>query len=104
MQYDERANGREVEAKVNEELEISLPETSTAGYKWVTKGGAEPVLRLREETSQANGAGVGGSGHHLWHYQAAQAGTGTIEFEYRRPWDKNAEPERTFVLKVRVRF
>ena len=103
MHYDERANGQEIETKVNEHLDISLPEARTAGYKWATKSGAEPVLRLVEETSRPNSAGVGGAGDHLWRYQATDAGTGTIEFHYRRPWDKSAEPERTFRLKVHVR-
>jgi inhibitor of cysteine peptidase len=103
MQYDERNNGQEIETRVNEELEISLSETRTAGYRWVTKSGAEQVLRLLEESNRPNTAGVGGAGKHLWRYRAFAMGTGTIAFDYRRPWQNSAEPERTFVLKVRIR-
>jgi predicted secreted protein len=103
MHYDESANGQEIVATVNQDLDISLPEARTAGYKWVTESGAEPILHLLEEASQPNTAGVGGAGHHFWHYRAVSAGTGTIEFHYRRLWDKGSEPEWTFLLKVRVR-
>jgi predicted secreted protein len=103
MQYDERANGHEVEAKLNDELEISLSETRTAGYRWAVKSGGEPALKLLEETAQPNAPGVGGSGHHVWQFRALAAGTGEIELHYLRPWENSSEPARTFVLKVRVR-
>ena len=103
MLYDERANGQQIEAKVNEKLEISLSETRMAGYRWVTKSGGEPMLRLLEETSQPNPVAVGGTGHHLWQYLAVSAGAGEIELHYLRGWENPADPARTFVLKVRVR-
>jgi hypothetical protein len=37
MPYDERANGREIEAEIGENIAVSLPETRTAGYRWVIK-------------------------------------------------------------------
>ncbi len=37
MQYDERANGSEIEGEVGENFEVSLPETRTAGNRWVIK-------------------------------------------------------------------
>ncbi len=102
MRYDERANGHEVETKVNDELEISLSETRTAGYRWLTKSGGAPVLNLLEETVQPNSPGVGGTGQHIWKFKTVAAGTGEIELHYRRPWESFAEPARTFALKVRV--
>ncbi len=102
MQYDESENGRQIEATVNEELEILLSETRTAGYRWETKSTGEPACRLLEETAQPNPAGVGGTGHRLWKFRAVAPGIGAIELHYLRPWDHSAEPARTFVLKVHV--
>lgn len=103
MHYDERANGHEVEAKLNDELEISLSETRTSGYRWVTKSAGEPALKLLEETAQPHTSGVGGSGQHVWKFRAIAGGTGEVQLHYFRPWENSAEPARTFVLKVRVR-
>jgi predicted secreted protein len=102
MHYDERANGREVEAKLNEEFEISLSETRTAGYRWTVENAGAPVCRLVEDASQANSAGAGGSAKHVWRFEAIAAGTGEIKLRYGRPWENSAEPAQTFVLKVRA--
>jgi predicted secreted protein len=100
--YDERANGHKVEAKLNEEFEIALSETRTAGYRWMVESAGAPVCRMLEEATQANAAGVGGSGRHVWRFEAVAAGTGEIKLRYGRPWENSAEPAQTFGLKVRV--
>jgi predicted secreted protein len=104
VQYDEQANGRQVEAKVGEEFEIVLPEARTAGYRWTIVEKGEPSLQLLEDTSQSNVAGVGGAGHHRWRFRAAAAGECEIKFQYARSWQESAEPARTFLLKVRVQL
>ena len=102
MRYEDSANGHQVDAKVKEELEISLSEARTAGYRWVAKSLGDPVFQLLEETAQPNPVGVGGSGHHLWQFRAVAAGTGEFEFHYLRSWEDPEKPARTFILKVRV--
>ena len=102
MQYDERSDGQEILAQRDEEFEISLPETRTAGYHWVITEKGESVLELFSETTIPNAGGVGGSGHHIWSFRAASPGETRIAFAYSRPWEKSAKPARTFTLKVRV--
>jgi inhibitor of cysteine peptidase len=102
QRYDEDTNGHEVEAKLNEEFEISLLETRTAGYRWTVESAGAPVCRMLEEANQTNSAGVGGSGKHVWRFEAVAAGTGEIKLRYDRPWENSAETARTFVLKVRA--
>lgn len=102
MRYDEHANGQQIEPKLNEEFEVLLPEARTAGYRWEIKSAGAPVCRLLGETTHPNSAGVGGSGQHVWQFQAVAAGTGEIEFQYHRPWESSEKPARTFALKVRV--
>lgn len=104
MQYDERANGQQVDAKIHEEFEIVLAEARTAGYRWTIVEKGEPVLQLLEDASQPNAAGVGGAGHHRWRFRAAAAGASEIRLQYARSWEESAEPARTFKLKVRVQL
>lgn len=102
MQYDEHANGKEISVTANDEFEVALPEIRTAGYRWVTAKTGEPQLQLLDETTAPNTAAVGGTGRHLWRFRAVSAGDAELNFQYLRPWEKQAEPARAFQLKVRV--
>ena len=102
MHYDESANGRQIDAALNEELEIVLPETRTAGYSWVIKSTGEPICQLLKETAEPS-ASVGGTGRHHWQFRVVASGIAEIKLHYLRPWENSKEPARTFSLKVRVR-
>src|ERR1700751_3988778 len=86
MQFDESANGSEVEVRAGEEFELSLPETPTAAYRWTLKstGGA----KCSQLASSHAGTGkIGGTGTHTWRFQAPASGTCSIVLEYRRSWE-----------------
>jgi len=102
MQYDERANGSEVEVSAGEEFDLSLPETPTAGYRWTLKNGSQPDCPMLE-SSQSGTAKVGGVGTHSWRFRAPASGTCSVVMEYKRSWEAGPEPARTFTMKVRVR-
>ncbi len=101
MQFDESANGREVQIKPDQEFEIALPETRTAGYGWSPVGKMEPICELLEESIQPAPA-VGGSGVHRWRYRGLSPGTCVIALRYARPWENVSGLERTFKLKVLI--
>jgi predicted secreted protein len=103
LQYDESTNGQQIELAKNDEFEISLPETRTAGYHWRVKNNGGPVCNLLDETAQADPSHKGGSGTHHWRFQAASPGRSEIELHYLRSWEQTVEPARTFKLQVRVR-
>jgi predicted secreted protein len=102
MQYDERSNGQEIVAERNEEFEISLSETRTAGYHWVVAEKGESILELLSETAIPSSGAVGGSGHRIWRFRTTSPGEARLTFEYGRPWETSVKPTRTFTLKVRV--
>src|SRR5215469_3949954 len=102
MQYDEHSNGQEISTKTSEEFEVALPESRTAGYRWVITENGKPLLELLSETTIPNAGGVGGASDHLWRFQASAPGEAKLALEYSRPWEKSAKPARTFTLKVRV--
>ena len=103
MQYDEQANGAEIITHVNEEFEVVLSETSSAGYRWTISENGEPTLHLIEEVSLPQTGSVGGAGQRQWRFRGASAGETEIKMRYARSWEKSSEPARTFTLKVRVR-
>jgi predicted secreted protein len=102
MHFDEHYDGKEISVSLNDEFEIALSEIRTAGYRWIIIENGEPAVRLLEEVSKPNSAGVGGSGLHVWRFLAVSAGAANVRFQYSRPWEDPANPARTFNLKVRV--
>ena len=102
MQYDETANGREIELAPGEEFDLVLPETATAGYRWTVKSLSALDCPLLESSYSASGK-IGGAGTRLWRFRAPASGNCAVMLEYRRSWETSTEPARTFTLKVRVR-
>jgi len=100
MQLDQTANGKIVSVKPNDEFDLSLPETRTAGYRWSLKSNPE-ACKLLEETTEPN-AKPGGEGRHHWRFRAAVLGECEIELHYARPWENASEPAKTFRMRVQI--
>jgi predicted secreted protein len=103
MQFDETANGSEVELSAGDDFELSLSETRTAGYHWTLKSTGEPSCIPLSESSQPASGQTGGTGAHLWRFRAVAPGNCSIVLEYKRSWESSSEPARTFRMKVRIR-
>lgn len=102
IKLDEQAHERDVDIPLNENFEIILPETRTTGYRWVSESAGDPVCVLLGESTHSSGRVPGQAGTHTWQFRAAQPGTATIEFRYRRPWKQAEAPSRSFKIRVRV--
>jgi inhibitor of cysteine peptidase len=104
MHVGEHQNGQTVKLVAGEFLEIVLAENPTTGYRWHLAEAGAPLCVLTEDTFEPGGEGVPGKGGvHRWKFQAAEPGSGRIELVYRRSWERDAPPGRTFRLQVEVR-
>jgi len=102
IQVDANSNGREVSVAVDETVQVSLAENRTTGFRWELKSKAEPVCMLVKDAFEPAKGPPGKGGTHRWQFQAVRPGTGEIELENRRPWERDAPTRRTFKLTVRV--
>ncbi len=92
-----------IDVVVDEEFVISLASNPSTGYSW---GLANPLPAWLEfvgqtyESSQSDPPVIGGGGVEKWTFKATDAGTATVTFEYRRPWEKDKPPaqRKTFVI------
>jgi inhibitor of cysteine peptidase len=105
---NESDNGRTVKLAAGESLEISLAENPTTGYRWqLTAGATEeagtPCSFVKDSFESGRAELPGQGGIHRWQFQAVEPGVCKIELEYRRSWEKDKPPERTFRLHVEVR-
>jgi inhibitor of cysteine peptidase len=102
LSVDESSNGREVVMQTGRTLTIRLKENASTGFRWIVQ--AKPDI-LRESADHAEGpkGPPGQGGVRTFSFEALGPGSGELDLEYRRSWEKTAKPARTFKILVRVR-
>lgn len=103
MALGEDDDGSSVTLDVGQELTIKLPSNVTTGYSWqvVDDGGLEQVGEAEYTSPKTDAVGAGGT--ETFRFTAKTAGTGTIELEYRRPWESGEAPAQSWSVTVEVR-
>jgi len=107
VQANDSFNGRQVELRVGETLEISLSENASTGFQWVgapdSEHKAEKILHQGQPVAEAAGSPPGKPGVRHFYFEALEPGTVELELHYRRPWETAKPPARKFRLRIRVR-
>ena len=97
--------GGAVSVKLGGMLEVQLPANHTTGYSWILAPVADPVLTSQGKAAYAEssaGGKVGAGWVETWRFKAVKAGTERLQFEYRRPWEKNTAAAKTVTIRVTV--
>jgi inhibitor of cysteine peptidase len=101
----ERDSGTDVDLSPNSSLTVKLPSNPSTGYAWTVVGDPSP-LKL-QKTSFRKGASksgsMGASGPAVFQLSATSAGMATLTLVYRRSWEYNLPPMKTFTVRVNVR-
>ena len=101
----ERDNGTDVDLSPNSSLTVKLPSNPSTGYAWTVVGDPSP-LKLQKNSFRkgATKSGtVGASGTSVFQLSATSAGMATLTLVYRRSWEYNLPPMKTFTVRVNVR-
>jgi len=92
--------GKTIRLKSQEEIMVSLPSNPTTGYGWAMveqdTDAAVVVVSKEFRTSASPSGSVGVGGVELFRLRLLKTGRFTVTFVYRRPWEKEREPDRTF--------
>jgi len=97
-------SGTVVEVSVGDEILLDLEANWTTGYTWVDESPESAALRAVGEPVLIEESGlVGAAGVMRCRFEAVNIGTAALELAYRRPWEDDVEPERTFSVTVVVR-
>jgi inhibitor of cysteine peptidase len=106
VQVDDTFDGRKVALGAGEMLEVRLSENPSTGHRWTqpeeSRSGWTAILRQVDDTFESAGTVPGKSGTRILRFEAIGAGDSDLLLQYRRSWDKDAEPARSFRLHVRV--
>jgi predicted secreted protein len=102
MRVDERSHASELRLRLQDLLEVVLPETPTTGFTWHLVAAGEPTCRLEQDDFvPPSAATLGAPGRHRWTFRAVAPGEGAIELHHARAFEAT-EPERRFRLRVVV--
>lgn len=101
----ERDNGTDADLTIGSTLIVKLPANPSTGYTWTVVGEPSP-LKLQKTSfhhgaAKGNMAGASGTSH--FHFSASSAGMATLTLVYRRSWEYNVAPIKTFTVRVNVR-
>jgi inhibitor of cysteine peptidase len=104
MRVDATADGTTIRLKQGAELVVSLDSNPSTGFDWKVVESLPPQLTEKDDAfeSSATPGVVGAGGKRVLTYTAAAFGTGDLDLEYVRYWEKGVPPERTFALTVIV--
>ena len=92
---------REIEIAIGETLELTLPETSGTGFRWVLTANGQPVLALEREYYADAADTRGGHRTHCWRFKAIIEGKARLHLSYARPWETSTVRSFTLMLCTR---
>jgi inhibitor of cysteine peptidase len=97
VQLREHDAGRTIDLRQGDRLEVALPGNPTTGYMWERAGGDDAVLRLAGEPAfQPDSGALGSGGVVTLVFEASNAGQTTLTLVYRRAFEPNVPPLKTF--------
>jgi len=99
--FDDTNNGETYTVASGDTIQIKLVENPTTGYSWDMTV-PEGLTLVSDEFIAPDTELAGAPGTHVWHIEAATPGTYTLDGQYIRPWETDAEPAETFTLTLIV--
>ena len=107
VRLTEADNGRTIPVRQGQRIIVHLRGNPTTGFGWVLAGIVGQAVRMTEKpryVPKAVPKGIVGSGGvFLVTLEAAKPGRATVRLEYKRSWEKNKKPAKTFVATFVVR-
>jgi inhibitor of cysteine peptidase len=101
----ERDSGTDIDLTANTLLIVKLNSNPSTGYSWTVTGDPSP-LKLQKTSFRKNtnkSGAVGASGIATIQLSASSSGIATLTLVYRRSWEYNVPPMKTFTVRVNVR-
>jgi len=98
-------NGKDIDLTTGERLIVKLTSNPTTGYGWAVAGDPAP-LKLEKSAfhrSTKSSRVVGAPGVQVLQFSASSAGIANLTVVYRRSWEYNVPPVKTFSVRVNVR-
>jgi predicted secreted protein len=102
-QLSEADDGAVVEAQCGDLIEVRLHEMPSGGYRWVLDGPPGDVLEPLEQAFEFAQGRVGAANTACFRFRTKATGNGAIRLCYRRPWEEDEPPLKTYGATIAVR-
>jgi inhibitor of cysteine peptidase len=97
----EESNGRTLDVRIGDCIELELPDNPTTGYRWRVVTSGEPVCEKTAERFVADGSKPGAPGLLRCEFRVLTPGKARIQLDSKRSW--SSAVERSFTLDVSAR-
>jgi len=102
VRVTEAENGKDIDIADGQTLQVKLKSIAGTGYAWTLSGDPAP-LKLTKTSTQRGKNQPGAAQMSVFQLQANSAGMATVTFVYRRSWEYNVPPAKSFSIRVNVR-
>ena len=99
----EADNGRSIELKVGDVLEVTLPGNPTTGFQWEVDSVDSAILRqIGEPEFKPSNNAVGSGGNFTLRFEAVGTGQTELKMIHHRSFEENVPPIQTFEVTITV--
>jgi inhibitor of cysteine peptidase len=88
-----------IHAAVGDRFAVELAGNPTTGYSWHVRAGSEHLDLLGQEY-EPGGTAAGAGGVEVFRFRALAPGEAEIDFDYRRPWEREVHTSRRFRVAI----
>lgn len=108
IRLDDTHNGMQKELTRDQVLFVTLESNPTTGYSWQVDELDQSILRQvgdseYKSSAPGNPPVVGAGGTETFRFETVSVGNTTLKLVYRRPWEKDVPPIKTYTIQITVR-
>src|SRR5262249_41644708 len=98
-------DGKTIPLDKGGKVDLVLKANPTTGYRWqIVRNNPEQLKRLGKSTfDRPKGGAIGAGGTQTFRFQAEEPGASDLELVYRRPFEKEAKPAKTFKVTFTIK-
>jgi len=100
--FDVAGGVEEIRVLAGKQFSITLAANRTTGYAWRLATPLDPVMlkQISNDYHAADSGALGAPGEEVWTFESIGQGTVQLNFEYVRPFEKNAKSVKTAKYSV----
>jgi parallel beta-helix repeat protein len=106
VNVNDNDNGGQVTLRLGQILAVTLESNPTTGYSWSPVEKQDSILEKFGDSlyfpSEQDDGTVGAGGWEILYFKSINIGQETLELVYRRSWETDVEPIKTFSINVVV--